>query len=245
MVLDMKLAIISDLHGNLSAVENVVSYCRSNDVSSIAILGDVIDYGPHSNEVIELISEPDMKVVCNIRGNHEHAILNEIYDRFSSKRGIECAKYTRRTLRPSSLRYLSESVKNAGIHEFELCGYRFLAVHGNIEDEYWGTLKPTDDLSMYGCYDYVLSGHSHIPHLFDTYHKVNDPLMRNSRKTTFINPGSVGQPRNHDPRAQFVIMDLDNGSIQFCRIPYDIEVEQRAFNDAIDPFYKDRIKWGI
>lgn len=241
----MKLAIMSDLHGNLSAVESVLEYCRSNDVSSIAILGDIIDYGPHSNEVVELISGLDMDVVCNIRGNHEYAILNEIYDRFSSKRGTECAKHTRETLRPSSLRYLSESVKNAGSYEFELCGYKFLAVHGNMDDEYWGTLRPTDDLSQYECYDYVLSGHSHIPHLFDNYHEVDDPLMRNSKRTTFINPGSVGQPRNHDPGAQFVIMDLDNGSIHFCRIPYDIEIEQNAFDDVVDPFYKNRIKWGI
>ena len=82
----MKVAILSDVHGNLRALENVLNSNIFKTVDKIILLGDLVDYGPHSNEVVELLSEYEPKIICNIIGNHEEAILKQDYSRFSSER---------------------------------------------------------------------------------------------------------------------------------------------------------------
>lgn len=70
-------------------------------------------------------------------------------------------------------------------------------------------------------------------------------LIFETKKTVFINPGSVGQPRNQNPRAQYVYIEVDSGSVHFNAVSYDIESERNLYPDGIDPFYKDRILTGI
>ena len=72
-----------------------------------------------------------------------------------------------------------------------------------------------------------------------------NPLMRNNKKTVFINPGSVGQPRNHNPRAQYAILDTETGECQLLSAEYDIAYEQSLYQEEIDPFYKERLERGV
>ena len=73
----MRIAVLSDVHGNLSALRNVLEDAEKMGAKRFILLGDVIDYCMHSNEVIELLKRIDDKVICNIWGNHEYAIMND------------------------------------------------------------------------------------------------------------------------------------------------------------------------
>lgn len=241
----MRILILSDIHGNMEALENVLKTSEKYDVSALLLLGDVIDYGPHSNEVIERLKRVEIPILCNILGNHEYAIINDAYDRFSSDRGRASARFTRNSLNGSSWAYMENAMSQSGKAEFVVGGKKCLAIHGSLDDEYWKAIRPGDDLADYKDYDYVFSGHSHFPHYFEEYYKVDNPMTRNKKKTVFINPGSVGQPRNISPLAQFCVWNTETEEVTMAHVPYDIKKEQKAFSKEIDEFYKKRLEVGV
>ena len=241
----MKIGILSDIHGNKTALTAVFEDLSSDGIDSILILGDIIDYCPHSNEVIQMLREYKGSVLCNIHGNHENAILHEEYERFSSDRGRQCAKYTRDQLTAESWDYIKNVMTNSGKIELTIDNKKVLAIHGSLKDNYWDSLYPGSDTEEYSGYDYVFSGHSHLPHFFEVYYKADALLYRNKKKTIFVNPGSVGQPRNLCPFTQYAIWDTSNDSFKMKKIPYDIVKEQQCFSEQIDVFYKNRLEVGI
>ena len=184
-------------------------------------------------------------MVCNIRGNHERAILTDDYTRFSSPRGAESAKYTKSTLTEKTFQYLNSQTEPSGRFEFSIDGKKVLAVHGTIEDEYWGKFDFTKDFSAYSDYDLVLMGHSHRPMYYEKFFPCDNKATRNQKKTIFINPGSVGQPRNLNSNSQFVVYDTETENCEFLKIQYNIKNEQKDFSDKVDVFYKTRLEAGI
>ncbi|MDY6323634.1 MAG: metallophosphoesterase [Catonella sp.] len=95
----MQLIVLSDIHGNLTALNAVLDNIHEHyEPDAIAILGDFIDYGMRSNEVIERVKAIQIPIVCNIWGNHERAIMLNDYTRFSSQRGVDSAKNTAKKL---------------------------------------------------------------------------------------------------------------------------------------------------
>lgn len=242
----MTLLLLSDIHGNLAALKAVLDQVEKGPrVEACVLLGDLVDYGMHSNEVLECLRTLPMPVLCNIRGNHEDAILSNEYGRFSSERGRQCCQYTRTILTRDSWKYLREEISEGGSLSFaveEKCCY---AVHGSFSDEYWGTIRVAGELPEYMNYDYVFSGHSHRPHFVEKFYPVQDPVVRNHKKTVFINPGSVGQPRNLNNRAQYALLNTENGQVAFCKTEYDIKSEQNAFCGQVDGFYRERLEFGI
>lgn len=243
----LKVFIISDIHGNLNAISAVIHKIRNiRNVDGFILLGDIIDYGMHSNEVIEIINNLPYEVLCNIRGNHELAVLNPTYlNRFSSDRGRESSKYTRSILNKDSWKYLREKMANSGSSYFMLGDKKCLAIHGSIEDMYWKAIMPDQDLKAYSEFDYVFSGHSHMPHYFERFFSIDRPEFRNKKKTIFINPGSVGQPRNLNPAAQFAIFDTETEAVEMLKVPYDVKKEQAAYHGQVDDFYRLRLVKGI
>lgn len=242
----MQLLIISDIHGNMQAFYNITLFIKNKyKLDAMILLGDIIDYGMHSNEVVKLLQELPYPILCNIRGNHEQAIITKKYDRFSSERGKLCAQYTESVLLQDTWKYITTEMSDSGMYEFEVAGRHCLAVHGSLEDIYWKSIKPGQDLSMYQKYDYVFSGHSHLPHFFEEFYTVDDLKYRNKKKTVFINPGSAGQPRNHNPMAQFAVLDINTGRVIMEKIPYNIKKEQEAYIGQVDEFYKIRLESGV
>lgn len=242
----MRILIMSDIHGNEEALKAVLEYVKLySDIQRIILLGDIIDYGVHSNEVVDILKYLDKTIICNIWGNHEEAVLNDNYTRFSSERGKKCAQFTRSVLTSNSWNYIRSEMSHSGMMEFILEGKKCLAVHGSLEDMYWKSIRPGVMYSEYQKYDYVFSGHSHLPHMFEVFYEIYDPENRNRKKTVFINPGSVGQPRNLNPMAQFVVWETDTDEIEMKKIPYDIEKEQEAYTDQVDDFYRKRLERGI
>lgn len=242
----MKILIMSDIHGNREAYQEVLSRAAGcADIQACIILGDLIDYGMHSNEIIRMTKALPYPVICNIRGNHEDAVLRDDYSRFSSERGQISARYTKSILNQETWDYINTVMDSSGMKEFECAGKQCLAVHGSLGDEYWKSISPDGDLEKYMKYDYVFSGHSHLPHFVEKYYKCDDPVHRNKKKTIFINPGSVGQPRNLNNMAQFVVADLETESVSFEKVRYDFATEQASYHGQVDSFYRDRLEWGI
>ena len=241
----MKIAVMSDIHGNISALRNVLKDAEDMGAERFIILGDTVDYCMHSNEVIELLRKIDDKVVCNIWGNHEYAIMKDDYSRFSSQRGADCARYTKSILTEGSFDYIEKNMDDSGMAELNIDGKRILCIHGDLSDHYWSSVRTTSDLTPYKDYDYVLSGHGHRPHCFDQYYEIDDPKMRNRRKCIFINPGSVGQPRNQNSRSQYCILDFGTEEISFRKVEYDIQSETDAYDGNVDDYYKERLRYGV
>lgn len=241
-----RYVIASDLHGNLEAF-NVFKedIKKRGPIDGLILLGDVIDYGPHSNEVISGIKDLDIPLVCNIRGNHEYMAISGDREGLATEKGHGVAILTRNTLTDESFDFLENTMEGDGFFEFELSGYRCVAIHGSMENPYWGKFDFSEDLERYRDYDYVFTGHSHKPHFFEKYFPADNPKYRNLKKTVFINPGSIGQPRNQCPLTQYAILDMPEGAVSFIRKNYDIKKEQEAFSDSIDSFYKTRLELGL
>lgn len=239
------ILILSDIHGNYSALNGVFKNIEWDSVKGMILLGDLIDYGPSSNEVIGLLKEyQDIEIYCNIWGNHEQAIMTDAYEKFSSQRGKACAKHTKSVLSDATIQYLKCMNQN-GKAEFMLGNKKCLAVHGSLEDTFWKGIYPGKMDNDYSEYDYVFSGHSHREHFFSLFYKNNNLEYRNEKRTIFINPGSVGQPRNHNPAASYAILNVENEEINFKKVNYDIEAEQAKFSDKVNEFYKTRLERGI
>ena len=97
----------------------------------------------------------------------------------------------------------------------------------------------------YSDYDVILSGHSHYPHVFQHFYQENNPDMRNKKSVLFINPGSVGQPRNHNPNAQYAILDLDSMGVELRSIKYPNDEAMDLYDGSVDDFYRLRLENGI
>ncbi len=241
-----KVAILSDIHGNLQALKEVISDLSNYDVDSIVLLGDLIDYGMQSNESVELIrKEFSSKIICNIWGNHEKAILTEDFNHFSSQRGVESAKFTASQLNDEVKDYLNDDLIHEGKLEFELDNMNALAIHGSLLDNYWKAIFPDNLNGEYSDFDIVLSGHSHYPHVFQKFYEVDNPDMRNKKSVLFINPGSVGQPRNHNPNAQYAILDTETRGVELRAVEYPVDEAMDLYDGSIDEFYQTRLKNGI
>ena len=241
-----RILIMSDIHGNLSALNKIWEKKKIEEFEGIVLLGDLIDYGPHSNEVVEKLKNlPKHKILVNIWGNHEKAVVDGDDSRFSSERGKKCAAHTRKMLTTQTMQYLENEMDKSGHMEFELAGKKCLAVHGSAVDFFWKSISHGEDQETYKKYDYVFSGHSHIPHYFEHFYPAECKEYRNRKKTVFLNPGSVGQPRNHNANAQYAILEPETMSVQMKAVSYDIEHEIAAFSDEVDSFYKERLRIGV
>ena len=154
----MSVLVLSDLHGNLSAFQAVLDRAaKDHDITSCILLGDLIDYGMCSNEVIKMVENLPYKILCSIRGNHEDAVIRDEYSRFSSDRGRDSARYTRSILTPDSWDYLNRKMAPDGKAEFAVNGKKCLAIHGSLKDPYWKSIRPEEALEEYIAYDYVFS----------------------------------------------------------------------------------------
>lgn len=243
------MLILSDIHGNLSALDSVIRdfEARKYSVRYVAILGDNINYGMRPNEVISRLKElaERYEIVINLFGNHEKALIDGDTTHFSTDRGRRVLDYTRSQLDEQSANYIF-TLKKEGFAELEISGKKILFVHGSFDDPYWGKLNcETIGNEAYAKYDFVISGHSHIPHLIEHFFKVDNPEYRNKKRTVFLNPGSVGQPRNHNPQAQYLYVDFESEVFHFNSVGYDIAKERSLFGEMVDRFYSERLINGI
>lgn len=243
----MRLVLLSDIHANVTALQAVLDDIQNVGVfDAFVILGDLVNYGPCPNEVIDMVKQLSQKIIVNLWGNHEYSIFGGSLERFATDRGRSVLQYTNTILTEKSRNYLDKQMNHDGYMKSVFDDKSFLFVHGNLDDPYWGKFgidKMNDE--RYAHYDYVISGHSHVPHYVEHFFASDNKEYRNKKRTIFINPGSVGQPRNHNPYAQYGILDTSSGSYEHRCVWYDIEEEQKLYSESVDSFYKTRLTLGI
>ena len=214
----MRVGIVSDIHSNASALEQVLSEVKSEGITEIVGAGDIVGYYAQPNRAIRLLKIAEVKSVC---GNHDKAVIQSAPSNFNvyAKRAVD---WTRRNLTEESFHYL-ESLPEQ--RKMTMSGEQIHIVHGSPGDpinEYVFPEELSVDFLEYHYEnppDYLILGHTHIP------------FVKQVEDTTIINPGSVGQPRDGDPRSSFAVLDLATGVTELKRVEYDID---DVYQDTIE-----------
>ncbi len=240
-------AIISDVHGNLEALKTVLSDIRKRHIEDIIFLGDAIGYGPDPLSTLRLLRDNSSLM---IRGNHDQAILTPgLLDSFNEY-ARKALQWTASNLDEGSLEIIKGMPLTA---EKNLYGIDIFFVHGSPrEPERWHYILTLSDVEINLHYfdgDICFVGHTHQPFIVEKkktgeiiVHRKGEMVI-DAQSRYIINAGSVGQPRDMDPRACYVI--LDNERISFVRVSYDIKKTQKKMKEAGLPLYLiDRLERG-
>ena len=227
----VKTAVISDIHANLEALKVVLDHIDAQSVDQIVCLGDILGYGPSPVECVDLIAE---RCEWSLMGNHDFGV---VYEPTNFNLAAEQAAYWSRE------QFETEPDSNKASRHWEFLSRLrvrvafddFLCVHGTPRRPINEYLFPEDALNspvkmqqIFELVDrYCLVGHTHVPGVFTDEPDFYPPddldgvyRLRDDEKA-IINPGSVGQPRDLDPRASFAIIEDD--CVKFFRLEYDID----------------------
>jgi len=240
-------AILSDVHGNLAALEAVLADIENRKVDRIISLGDVIGYGPKPAECLKIIKE---RAAFTLLGNHEFAVLRgpEGFNPIAA----EAVAWTKRQITDPDLLFFLGSLKAAHLEN------EILYVHGSAEDplmEYVREWEDREDFERFvedikrsfQRFDLCFTGHNHrsflgTPDAFIFPHEVIRRFNVKGRKL-YICVGSVGQPRDDDPRASYATFDGE--FVEFHRVPYDIAKTAEQIREAgLHPFLAERLFLG-
>lgn len=226
----MKYAILGDVHSNLEALTAVLADARAQGVTRYACVGDIVGYNANPVECLNIIRELD--AVC-VRGNHDHYCSHPESLNGFNPLAADIVNWTRKQLTPEHQTYLR------GL-KYVLPVETFTIVHSTLDmPEMWGYVF--DRLEAEANFNYQTTtlcfyGHTHVPLAFEKTDSIRFGLYSRIRvalgKKYFINVGSVGQPRDGDPRAAYVIYDMINNVVELRRLPYDIATTQKKILDA-------------
>ena len=222
----MKIAVISDIHGNLEALTAVLKDIENHQVDATHCLGDVIGYGSDPRACLQLVEENcDIKLI----GNHEYMLLGRSSTEQCNPSARDSFEWTKQELNDYDMSLIEK--------------YEMQQIRGDILFIHASTFKPEE-------WHYIVSreqagrafnhldqsvcffGHSHLPTIFLEMPeelpraKVGHDFLMDPEQRYLINVGSVGQPRDNDPRASYVVADIDTGDVYFNRVEYDIKTAQ-------------------
>ena len=242
----MRVAILSDIHGNRHALQSVLSDVDDASVDEIWCLGDIVGYGADPDACCELVRE--RADVC-LAGNHDLAVTGEIPTDEFARGAAVAAEWTRETIDPDHLEWLQTLRPSADAEGVAL-------YHGSPREPVWEyVLDPLSaTISMDVQSERVACiGHSHVAL---SYHRPPEGDAAGTRREDgddialdpgewLLNPGSVGQPRDGDPRAAWLLLDTRAGTATWHRTPYDIQGAQSAIRQARLPeSLADRLEYG-
>ena len=230
----MIIAVISDIHSNLPALEAVINKLPKYD--ELFCLGDIVGYGPQPNEVTARLLE--LRPSVTLIGNHDYAVVSGDVRGFSAN-AATAVEWTREKLDRVSRDYLAALKPSARV---EREGCTFALFHGSPLDplnEYVFPGLPATAgrrLMQIASARIVLLGHTHMPMLY----RFEDCVL--------ANPGSVGQPRDGDCRASFALLTISQGDVRFevQRVEYDIgPVADRILRSGLPSFLAERLYMGV
>jgi predicted phosphodiesterase len=239
----MKYAIIADIHANLEAFQTVLQDTKEQQVTHYACLGDVVGYNANPKECLDIVR--DMNIPC-VKGNHDEYCSSSIPLEGFNPNAAAAVRWTREHLTDKDREWLSDLKYTKMVANFTL-------VHATLDaPQRWGYVF--DKLAAAASFPYqntqiCFFGHTHVPVAFmrdtvvrgGTYSKFKiDPS-----KKYFINVGAVGQPRDNNPKAAYVIYDMDAGTIELRRLDYDIPAAQKKIRAAgLPDRIADRLAYG-
>jgi predicted phosphodiesterase len=247
----MRYLILSDIHSNQEAFEACMQRAKQAGYDSVLCCGDIVGYGPSPVEAIEGIQALN---AITIRGNHDRVAAGLDEATQFNPHARRAVNWTRSVLSDANRQYLA----NLPVGPLNVTTEAQL-VHGALthEDDYIFTEADADENFLLATKPLTFFGHSHFPVVFSTDAMGNSILAMTyefdefvavkceSGKKLLVNPGSVGQPRDGDPRASFAIWDADHGRIEFYRVEYDIKLTQEKMRAADLPNYLiDRLALG-
>lgn len=227
----MRFGVISDIHANLVALETVLD--DIGPVDQYWCLGDVVGYGPQPNECVERLLDLDHVVIM---GNHDAAAIGRISARDFNGDARRALQWTARKLTKTSVDYLKGAAETLQ-HD------HVLLVHGSPRDPIWEyitTVEQAEAAFAGATSPYIFVGHTHVPVIFAqgpdgavlAARPENELVLKLGSERLLINPGSVGQPRDGDPRAAYAIVDTESRHVEFHRVEYDIPEAQRRMKAA-------------
>lgn len=201
----MQVGIVSDIHANLPALEAVLETLPA--VDRLVCAGDLVGYNPWPAEVVEAIRE---RAVPCVQGNHDRMVATG-----GNFRGNEMARegvaHARAALSAEQIAYLGGLPT-----ERTLFDGRLKVVHGHPDDPDRYTYPAEFSAALLGEESVLVLGHTHVQHVEETDAGI------------VLNPGSVGQPRDHDPEAAYAVLDLEELAVETHRVPYDISRVEQA-----------------
>ena len=242
----MRILVISDIHANLTALEAVIE--DAGAVDTVWCLGDLVGYGPDPNESIELVRSLP-KLVC-LLGNHDAAALGLIDIGSFNHDAQLSALWTQKKLTKENYLFLG-NLKQVTYKE------NITLTHGSPKNPVWeyimDTYSATQNFKHFST-AICMVGHSHLPISFELNgsgntvlktHKPDVQFTASLKNKVILNPVSVGQPRDHDPRASYAIFDDTSLTWTLHRVEYDIaEVQNRITQSGLPTRHAMRLAFG-
>ena len=241
----MKYAVIADIHSNLEGLEAVLADAKAQSCTHYCCIGDVVGYGANPRECLEIVR--GMAMPC-VKGNHdEYCSMDETLEGFNPH-AAEAVQWTRQQLTPEHRQWLKDL-------KYVRLVASFTMVHATLDvPQRWGYVF--DKLAAAASFTYqntavCFFGHTHVPVAFirdgvvrgGTYSKFK--LEPGPGRKYFVNVGSVGQPRDQNPKAGYVIYDLEEQTIELRRLDSDIAKAQQKILDAgLPPRLAERLSHG-
>jgi len=251
----VRYLIISDIHGNLEAFRAVLAHAARKRRDAVLFLGDAVGYGAAPNQVTERLRQMGTGVI-GVRGNHDRVVLDPASGAvFFNPHARTAARWSSEVLTPANRRYLEALPQGPRGVEKDL-----LICHGSPvdEDEYMFSEAEAETAFASVTESVTFFGHSHVPCMFergvvDGQESLVGMLLRGSRvvidldpsRSYLINPGSVGQPRDRDPRAAYGMYDSAARRFTLYRVPYNVEgARKRILAAGLPNVLADRLLHG-
>jgi predicted phosphodiesterase len=225
-----RYAVLGDIHGNWEALSTVLADATEQGVTQYVSVGDLVGYNADPAACLEKIRELDCVVV---RGNHDHYCSHEESLHDFHPLAAKVIAWTRDQLNDEQIDYLRHLKMHVSLDGFTM-------VHSTLDmPDHWGYVFDTLEAEAHFNYQHTsvcFYGHTHVPVVFDKLGRVTrrdtEMLKIEIGHKYFINVGSVGQPRDGDPRCGYVIYDTGAKTVEFRRLTYDLPVAQAKIRAA-------------
>ncbi len=242
----MRYLVVSDIHSNAPALEAVLR--DSPEFDALVCLGDVVGYGPNPNECVSRLR--DFRLTC-LAGNHDWGAIGKADLLIFNREARQALLWTQAVLRASAAEFLK------GLLPMQTLVDGILMAHGSPRDPVWEYL--VDSVSAAQCFEQfdfrvALVGHSHLPLVHEWLESEGrvrslraeaGVLMHLDGRRLILNPGSVGQPRDGDPRAAYALLDTEQMTWSFRRVSYPIAITQERMRaQALPQRLIDRLEVG-
>jgi len=239
----MRLAVLSDIHANLAALDAVREDLPT--VDETWVLGDIVGYGPQPNEVVQALQALGAR---SVMGNHDGAAIGTVDVSWFNPEAATAIEWTASVVDENARAYL------ASLPEVRRDG-ELTAVHGSPRDPTWEYVTgPEVAAANLRAFDtrLCLHGHTHVPVIFraeeeriDVVPATPDAPIRLNAGRALVNPGSVGQPRDGNPAASYLVLDTDAGTAEFRRVRYDVARTQELMREVGLPMrLVERLSYG-
>lgn len=240
----LRYAVLGDIHSNVDALDAVLDALSAESFDAVLCTGDLVGYGGAPEECVARVREMAPRVL--VAGNHDWAAAGRLGLEYFNQYARAAILWTRKVLSREDLAWLGE-------HDVLRVDGSVTVSHGTIHDpEQFDYLQSAYDAHLSFAHlttPYAFVGHSHIPVTFKSgaaiTYVIGDDIAVGDVAQSLMNVGSVGQPRDEDPRASFGIFDEATGLLRILRVPYDVERAIARIQDAELPeFLGDRLRIG-